>query len=117
MKDIIGFTERVVYRNEGVVQHAELALGSSILMLGQSRDDEYGKLVGDLGGRRTHSLYVAINDADALHAEAKAAGAERSRWSFTPPTTAAAISPAAIRKATSGVLAPMPKVNEKPLAG
>ena len=59
LKDIIGFTEYVVYRGaDGVVHHAELAYGSSILMLGQSRDDEYGKLVGDIGGRRTNSLYV-----------------------------------------------------------
>jgi uncharacterized glyoxalase superfamily protein PhnB len=77
LKDVIGFTERVVYRSDdGAVQHAELAYGSSILMLGQSRDDEYGRLVGDIGGRRTDSLYVAVSDPDALHAKAKAAGAK-----------------------------------------
>ena len=75
LKDIFGFTERVVYRSEGVVRHAELAYGSSILMLGQSRDDEYGRLIGDTNGRRTDSIYVAVNDPDALHAKAKAAGA------------------------------------------
>jgi uncharacterized glyoxalase superfamily protein PhnB len=76
LKDILGFTERVVYRSDGVVRHAELAYGSSILMLGQCRDDEYGRLVGDIGGRRTDSIYVAVNDPDALHAKAKAAGAK-----------------------------------------
>lgn len=76
LKDIFGFTERVVYRSDGVVRHAELAYGSSILMLGQCRDDEYGRLVGDIGGRRTDSIYVAVNDPDALHAKAKAAGAK-----------------------------------------
>lgn len=77
LKDIIGFTEYVVYRSDdGVVQHAELAYGSSILMLGQARDDEYGKLVGDIGGRRTDSLYVAVTDPDSLHAKARAAGAK-----------------------------------------
>ena len=75
LKEVVGFTERVAYRNDGVVHHAELAYGSSILMLGQSRDDEYGKLVGDTGGRRTDSLYVAVTDPDALHARAKTAGA------------------------------------------
>jgi uncharacterized glyoxalase superfamily protein PhnB len=76
LKDVVGFVERVAYRSDdGVVQHAELAYGSSILMLGQSRDDEYGRLVGDIGGRRTDSLYVAVTDPDALHAKAKAAGA------------------------------------------
>ena len=77
LKDVVGFTERVVYRSDdGAVQHAELAYGSSILMLGQSRDDEYGRLVGELGGRRTDSLYVAVTDPDALHTRAKAAGAK-----------------------------------------
>jgi uncharacterized glyoxalase superfamily protein PhnB len=77
LKDVIGFGERVVYRgDDGVVHHAELAYGSSILMLGQTRDDEYGKLVGDVGGRRSDSLYVAVSDPDALHAKAKAAGAK-----------------------------------------
>ncbi len=76
LKDVIGFVERVVYRgDDGVVHHAELAYGSSILMLGQSRDDKYGKLVGDLGGRRTDSLYVAVTDPDTLHARVKASGA------------------------------------------
>ena len=77
LKDVIGFIEHVVYRSDnGVVQHAELAYGSSLLMLGQSRDDEYGRLVGDISGRRTDSLYVAVTDPDALHAKAKAAGAK-----------------------------------------
>lgn len=77
LKDVVGFTERVVYRNDdGVVQRAELAYGTSILMLGQSRGDEYGRLVGDINGRRTDSLYVAVNDPDALYAKAKASGAK-----------------------------------------
>jgi len=75
LKDVIGFTERVIYRKDGTVQHAELAYGSSLLMLGQSSDDEYGKLVGDIGGRRTDSLYIAVDDPDALHAKVKASGA------------------------------------------
>jgi uncharacterized glyoxalase superfamily protein PhnB len=72
--DVIGFTERVIYRKDGAVQHAELAYGSSILMLGHSRDDQYGKLVGDIAGRRTDAVYVAVEDPDALYARAKSAG-------------------------------------------
>jgi uncharacterized glyoxalase superfamily protein PhnB len=71
----VGFTEHAVHRDNGVIVHAELALGSSILMLGQSRDDAYGRLVGDRSGRRTDALYVAITDPDALHDRLKAAGA------------------------------------------
>lgn len=76
LKDVLGFTERVVYRADGVVQHAELAFGSSILMLGQDRAGDYGKLVGDLDARRTDAIYVAVDDADALYAKVKAAGAK-----------------------------------------
>jgi len=73
--DVYGFTEHVVYRDGDEVQHAELAFGSSILMLGQHRDDDYGKLVGSPEGRRTDSLYMAVDDPDALYEKAKAAGA------------------------------------------
>ncbi len=73
--DVLGFTERVVYRGDDGVQHAELAFGSSILMLGRHRDDDYGKLVGDPKGRRTDAIYVAVDDADALHARIQASGA------------------------------------------
>lgn len=75
LMDVVGFTERVIYRKDDAVQHAELAYGSSILMLGQSRDDEYGKLVGDIAGRRTDAVYIAVEDPDALYARAKSAGA------------------------------------------
>lgn len=71
----IGFREHAVHRHDSVVVHAELAFGRSILMLGQERDDAYGALVGPQGGRRTDALYVAVDDADALHAAAVAAGA------------------------------------------
>jgi uncharacterized glyoxalase superfamily protein PhnB len=75
--DTLGFRERVAYRDkEGVIHHAELAFGSAILMLGQSRDDEYGKLVGAPEGRRTDSLYLAVDDPDALHAKVAGSGAE-----------------------------------------
>jgi uncharacterized glyoxalase superfamily protein PhnB len=76
LKNVLGFTEYVVYRDGGVIQHAELAYGSSILMLGQARDDDYSKMVGDLGGRRTDAIYVAVSDPDAQHARVKAAGAK-----------------------------------------
>ncbi|WP_459617115.1 VOC family protein [Bordetella sp. 2513F-2] len=74
LKDVLGFTEHAVYRDAGAVQHAELALGSSILMLGQHRADAYGRLLGDPDGRRTDALYVAVDDADALYARVRASG-------------------------------------------
>ena len=60
---------------EGVIQHAELALGSAIIMLGTVRDDDYGRMVGEPGPNGGKSVYMAVDDADAAHARAKAAGA------------------------------------------
>ena len=72
--DTLGFTERVVYRDGGTVMHAELAFGSAMLMLGSHRDDAYGASVGDLAGRRTDAIYVAVDDADALFARVRSSG-------------------------------------------
>lgn len=75
LKNVLGFVEHVVYRKDGKVVHAELAFGSSILMLGADRDDEYAKRVGDLRGRRTDAVYVAVDDPDALYEKIKGSGA------------------------------------------
>ncbi len=72
---LVGFRELAVHRADGVVAHAELAFGSSILMLGQERDDAYGALVGRAGGRRTDALYLAVPGADSLHDRLRDAGA------------------------------------------
>jgi uncharacterized glyoxalase superfamily protein PhnB len=70
LKRAFGFEERVVYRNDdGTIAHAELSYGPSILMLGNDRDERYGKRAGQ------GWLYVAVEDADAHCARALAAGA------------------------------------------
>lgn len=70
----LGFREHFAHRDGGIVAHAEMALGASILMLGQSRDDDYGKLVGDSSGRRTDALYLAVDDPDLAYSRVKASG-------------------------------------------
>lgn len=72
--DTLGFCERVIYRDNGTVMHAELAFGSSLIMLGQDRDDAYGRSVGALDARRTDALYVAVDDSDALYEKVRASG-------------------------------------------
>ena len=57
------------------IAHAELKLGVLILMIGQSKDDDYGRLVGDDAARRTDAIYVAVPDVDGAHDRAKAKGA------------------------------------------
>ena len=76
LKQAFGFTEQAVYRGtDGIVAHAQLALGSSILMLGQARDDAYGALLGDQTVPRTDALYVAVEDLDTVFKAATGAGA------------------------------------------
>ncbi len=61
-----GFEENVVYRNGNVIQHAQVALGPGIVMLGQ----------GDPKDPTSCGVYVAVEDVDAHYERAKAAGAE-----------------------------------------
>jgi uncharacterized glyoxalase superfamily protein PhnB len=63
LKQAFGFEERVIYRtDDGSIAHAELRYGPSIMFVGTT----------DPG--RGH-LYVAVDDADAHCAQARAAGA------------------------------------------
>jgi len=75
-----GFEKSLVVAGENdTVVHAELTFGNGMIMLGQARDDEYGKLVKlprDLGGAGSQSPYIIVEDADAHYARAVAAGAQ-----------------------------------------
>ena len=74
-----GFTVRAKYMDGEKVGHAELAFGSSIIMLGSVRDDDYGRMVGEPGSSSGgKSTYVAVDDADALFAQGQ------SSWSQDP---------------------------------
>jgi uncharacterized glyoxalase superfamily protein PhnB len=62
-----GFKEQAVHRGEdGTIHHAEMSLGAGTIMFG----------AGDPASR---GIYVAVDDADAHYAQAKAAGAEITR--------------------------------------
>jgi uncharacterized glyoxalase superfamily protein PhnB len=73
-----GFTEHAVYPGEaGAIAHAQLAFGSAMIMLGSARDDRFGQMVGAPGSPGNgQSVYIAVDDVDAHHARARAAGAE-----------------------------------------
>jgi len=75
LKDAFGFTEVALYEGgDGVIHHAELAYGNGMVMLGSAQNDSaFGRIAKDLG---PVSVYVVVEDADAHHARAVAAGAE-----------------------------------------
>ncbi len=76
--NVFGFERHVVYPGpDGTVGHAELKLGGGMIMLGSERQDEFGrgfKSPGDVGDVETRSVYVVVEDADAVYARSKAAG-------------------------------------------
>jgi uncharacterized glyoxalase superfamily protein PhnB len=76
LKRAFGATEKALHRGEdGVIHHAELALGAGLVMVGQQRED--GKLGGEAPRAlaSTISLYVTVADPDRHHAAARDAGA------------------------------------------
>lgn len=79
LKSALGFEEYVVYPGDGEsIAHAELKLGGNLIMLGNVKDDAYGKSPKSLGGV-TGVVYIAFDtpaEIDAAYARAKAAGAE-----------------------------------------
>ena len=67
-----GFETHAAYDGEnGGVAHAELKLGDQYVMLGSTSegDPRFNRSAG------SESIYVAVDDPDALHARAKDAGA------------------------------------------
>jgi uncharacterized glyoxalase superfamily protein PhnB len=77
--NVLGFEKNVVYEGPaGTIGHAQLTLGSGMIMLGSQKDDEYGrgfKAPGELGGVETRTVYIVVPDADAVFARAQAASA------------------------------------------
>jgi uncharacterized glyoxalase superfamily protein PhnB len=67
LSEAFGFVQRAVHRDEeGVIRHAEMSLDAGTIMLGH-------------GDPRSHSIYVAIDDAEAHYERARAVGAEITR--------------------------------------
>ena len=77
--EVFGFARHAVYEDgQGGIAHAQLTLGSGMIMLGSARDDEFGRLQSTpaaLGGT-TQSPYLVVSDADEVYRRAKAARAE-----------------------------------------
>jgi uncharacterized glyoxalase superfamily protein PhnB len=72
-----GFTENAVYRSEdGAVEHAQLELGGSLIMLGQIRSGDWQGGGSPDPRESVLGIYVVVDDADAHHDRAAAAGAE-----------------------------------------
>jgi uncharacterized glyoxalase superfamily protein PhnB len=74
--DAFGFRPQAVHEDgsEGVA-HAQLTLGTGMIMLGSLRENDQFGHPAVLGGT-TQSPYLVVADADAIYHSALAAGAE-----------------------------------------
>ena len=75
-----GFEKNAVYMAEGeIVAHAQLTFGNGMIMLGSVQNGgEYANLMmqpDETGMKETQHACLIVNDADAIYATAKAAGA------------------------------------------
>lgn len=71
-----GFVELFSVPETGpVVRHAQLKLGTNIIMLGSARPDQGMASPQELGAA-TQALYVYVDDLDAHYERARSAGAE-----------------------------------------
>ena len=82
---VIGFEKHLVVEDDdGAIAHAQLTLGSGMVMLGSvANGSEYGSRIrqpDEIGGFETQSAYVVVPDADAVHVRAKAEG-----WAIVIP--------------------------------
>jgi uncharacterized glyoxalase superfamily protein PhnB len=76
-----GFEKNAVYPGpNNTVAHAQLTFGNGMVMLGSvDNGSEISNLMvqpDEIGMRETKGIYLVASDADAVHATAKAAGAE-----------------------------------------
>ncbi len=81
--DVMGLEEHAVYRSEdGEIQHAQIRLGSGIMMFGPgSAEGEFDRYMADpaeIGGRETTTIYAVVDslaDLEARYARCVEAGA------------------------------------------
>ena len=74
-----GFSKHlVVPAEDGGIAHAQLTLGTGMIMLGSTRDDELGQTVSppSAAGVNTQTAYVVVEEIDAHYKHAKANGAK-----------------------------------------
>lgn len=78
--EAFGFTRHAVHADDDIVHHAQLLLEGNIIMLSTARRDSHDPFgmtpIGALDGRSPLCICVVLDDPDAHHARAAAAGAD-----------------------------------------
>lgn len=78
LEEAFGFrAHMVVDDGQGGVAHAQISFGSSMMMLGDHREDEFANAVGNPGEKAGgQSIYIAVDSADEMYERARSGGAE-----------------------------------------
>lgn len=77
LQQAFGFEEHMVVPGEdGTIAHAELKLGSDMIMIGSQRDDRFRMRPPGKDGFASQGCYIVVDDVDAHYARAVAAGAQ-----------------------------------------
>jgi uncharacterized glyoxalase superfamily protein PhnB len=77
LEDALGFERKAVHEGEdGSMQHAELSFRGGLIMLGQAGDPSAGGYDGIAKPPGSSSVYVVVDDPDALHDRVVAAGGD-----------------------------------------
>ena len=75
LENTFGFSKRFeIPAPDGSLMHAEMILGSGVVMMGQACEEQGGKSPKGMPAV-SQSLYVYVDDVNAHHAHAKSAGA------------------------------------------
>ncbi len=75
---VVGFKRHAVHEDaDGRILHAELVHGDGMIMIGNTREDDFGRVQAPPGpdGKVTQSPYLVVEDIDRLYEAVKAAGA------------------------------------------
>jgi uncharacterized glyoxalase superfamily protein PhnB len=81
LETVLGFVRKAVYEKpDGTVEHAELVLGTGMIMLGSASNaspaPQFNARPEEIGGRVTSGMYLLVADCEPVYARAVAAGVE-----------------------------------------
>lgn len=88
LKSAFGFSEQLIVEDgTGAVEHAQLTLGPTMVMIGSEKDDDLDFRSAETLGGNSQTVYAIVPDdgmVDAIHDRARAAGATIVRGPESP---------------------------------
>jgi uncharacterized glyoxalase superfamily protein PhnB len=73
-----GFEKNAIHEENGIIVHAQLVYRGGMIMLGEVRDNDFGRYMAqpdEVAGRETQCAYVIVEDVKSHYEQARSAGA------------------------------------------